>query len=663
MMCSRRRTSKLRRVPLPQNYEAGFYVRLNLITSLIVSAGVCGGVYGSIAPQQARSANTPSVRHVAVPTVVGHPASFAPRAARTRQAVRRATVTPPGCSSNGPVSFLGAGSSNFAGGAGSSESSYAAVVNGTGNEACDQYASILDGSSNVIGGDESATGSGIVTGTQNSIENATFSLIGSGSGNSISSNTEPSGYGNASTSSIATGTGNSIGAPLSFIGGGSGNQIMTIPFVTGKNGQSAFIGAGTSNIVGGPFSAIVAGSGNEVDASYSSIGSGSGNSVQGGSTQGTTSPNYSFIGGGSSNEIAAGNDSNAGYGFIGGGSSNSIAGSIDTNDLYNVIAGGEGNTVSTANSGTQSTRVADAIGGGYKNTVTDSYTTIAGGYENSVTATYSAVGGGSSNAASGQDTVVAGGYKNSASGNFTAIGGGHLNVASGVSATVVGGYENMASGQNGTTVGGAYNVAAGRNSFAAGKSSMAATDGSFVWSDYSSNATTLTASQPDQFLARSAGGFYLYSSANLSSGVELAPGSGSWANLSDRHAKTGVVNVDPSRILARLTALPVSEWSYSAQGIGVRHIGPMAQDFRAAFGLGEDDRHISTIDEDGVTLVAVKALVTEVRAKSSEVERLRAAIAHVSSDEQQLKNEVRELLAHARSDGRPLTVHPSQSRT
>ncbi len=92
-------------------------------------------------------------------------------------------------------------------------------------------------------------------------------------------------------------------------------------------------------------------------------------------------------------------------------------------------------------------------------------------------------------------------------------------------------------------------------------------------------------------------------------------------------------------------------------------LGPMAQDFRAAFGPGEDDRHISTIDEDGVTLVAVKALVTEVRAKSSEVERLRAAIAHVSSDEQQLKTEVRELLALARSEGRTLTLRPSQSRT
>ena len=32
----------------------------------------------------------------------------------------------------------------------------------------------------------------------------------------------------------------------------------------------------------------------------------------------------------------------------------------------------------------------------------------------------------------------------------------------------------------------------------------------------------------------------------------------------------------------------------------------MAQDFRAAFGLGEDDKHISAIDEGGVALAAVQ---------------------------------------------------------
>jgi hypothetical protein len=44
-----------------------------------------------------------------------------------------------------------------------------------------------------------------------------------------------------------------------------------------------------------------------------------------------------------------------------------------------------------------------------------------------------------------------------------------------------------------------------------------------------------------------------------------------------------------------------------------RYIGPMAQDFHAAFGLGYDDKHISTLDTDGVTLSAIKGLVEEIR--------------------------------------------------
>ncbi len=83
--------------------------------------------------------------------------------------------------------------------------------------------------------------------------------------------------------------------------------------------------------------------------------------------------------------------------------------------------------------------------------------------------------------------------------------------------------------------------------------------------------------------------------------------------------KTAIEQVEPTRILAQLAAMPVSEWSYTAQGTGVRHLGPMAQDFRAAFGLGEDDRHISTVDEEGVALAAIKALETENEARRAEI--------------------------------------------
>ena len=98
-----------------------------------------------------------------------------------------------------------------------------------------------------------------------------------------------------------------------------------------------------------------------------------------------------------------------------------------------------------------------------------------------------------------------------------------------------------------------------------------------------------------------------YTSANLASGVSLAPGSGTWSSLSDRNVKSGIVPVSDDDILARVATLPISEWSYTTER-GVRHVGPMAQDFFAAFNVGEDNRHITSIDEDGVALAAIKAL-------------------------------------------------------
>jgi hypothetical protein len=63
-----------------------------------------------------------------------------------------------------------------------------------------------------------------------------------------------------------------------------------------------------------------------------------------------------------------------------------------------------------------------------------------------------------------------------------------------------------------------------------------------------------------------------------------------------------------------VAGLPISTWSYEAQGSDVRHIGPMAQDFARAFGVGDDERHITSIDADGVALAAIKGLNERVEA-------------------------------------------------
>jgi hypothetical protein len=91
---------------------------------------------------------------------------------------------------------------------------------------------------------------------------------------------------------------------------------------------------------------------------------------------------------------------------------------------------------------------------------------------------------------------------------------------------------------------------------------------------------------------------------------------------SDRNAKRDFEQVDGDRILDQVSRLPVSEWSYKADP-SVRHVGPMAQDFRASFGLGHDDRTIDAVDEIGVTLTAVQALNRRVDALEREELELR----------------------------------------
>ena len=78
----------------------------------------------------------------------------------------------------------------------------------------------------------------------------------------------------------------------------------------------------------------------------------------------------------------------------------------------------------------------------------------------------------------------------------------------------------------------------------------------------------------------------------------------------------------PAAVLQELTRLPVSTWRYKWEDPDVRHLGPMAQDFAAAFGLGENERWIDTIDADGVNMVAIQELARRVRAIERRLDRL-----------------------------------------
>ena len=94
----------------------------------------------------------------------------------------------------------------------------------------------------------------------------------------------------------------------------------------------------------------------------------------------------------------------------------------------------------------------------------------------------------------------------------------------------------------------------------------------------------------------------------------------SFTGTSDRNLKENFVDVDQDEILEKIAALPMTRWNFIAEGQKVQHIGPMAQDFHAAFGLGLNERTIATTDADGVALAAIQALYQQLQAKKAELE-------------------------------------------
>ena len=103
-------------------------------------------------------------------------------------------------------------------------------------------------------------------------------------------------------------------------------------------------------------------------------------------------------------------------------------------------------------------------------------------------------------------------------------------------------------------------------------------------------------------------------------------GGGTWVNASDAALKENFQPVDTRKILEQVARIPVSTWNYRAESENVRRLGPTAQDFAAAFGLGADDKHISTVDEGGVALAAIQGLHALVREKETNIQALQQEV-------------------------------------
>jgi hypothetical protein len=526
-----------------------------------------------------------------------------------------------------------------------------------------EFAFVGGGENNSVQSD--ATNSSILAGANNTIlSGAVASTIGGGANNNNG----------AYDSTIAGGAGNTIQGPShdSVIGGGYLNNIQpgsATSTVAGGAGNNIGSNSGASTIGGGLNSSIGANSlnctvagglANQIGSSAqdATISGGQGNAIQTGAHDAIIGGGYfnnigpaasgSTIGGGEINIV----QSNAFASFIGGGVSNAI----QTNAYESVIAGGTNNLILASASGC-------VIGGGGNNAVlAGGASTIGGGFNNTNGAYDCTMAGGNGNTiqAGAHDSTIGGGYLNTVqqsadtatiaggagnnigtfSGSSTIAGGLNNAIqADGANATIGGGSGNVIQGLSSGCVipGGLNNVATGNWSFAAGNGAQAINSASLVWGD----GSITTASTTNNSVTFRATGGYRFLTGTGTFGAALAPLATSWSVLSDRNAKKDFARVDSQAILEKLAQVPVQSWRYNwEESSGTPHLGPTAQDFKAAFYPGRDYTSITTLEFDGVELAAIQGLNQKLEQKLKDKD---AQIAHLEESVAELKNLVAQL--------------------
>lgn len=285
--------------------------------------------------------------------------------------------------------------------------------------------------------------------------------------------------------------------------------------------------------------------------------------------------------------------------------------------------------------------------------------------------------------ATGQQSLAVGNETTASGNNSLAAGTGTLASSNQTFAvgtrTIASGGSSVAMGSH-TTASGPSSLAMGQNTTASGHSSVAlgrrattddpsgeARNGVFIFGDVDDFSQTelVRPTADNQFVVRAGGGLRLFNahgnslftfeSGGTGTGCRIVLGNlnctGSINPSSDASLKTGFERVDADQVLTKLAAIPVQKWSYRADGADVRHVGPTAQDFRAAFGLGEGERTISTVDADGINMLAIQALeqrTRELRQRVAELEELRAAFATLQSDHHALEGRLEKLEAAVR---------------
>ena len=311
--------------------------------------------------------------------------------------------------------------------------------------------------------------------------------------------------------------------------------------------------------------------------------------------------------------------------FVQGGNAFGAAATVGTTDAFPLTVKSGGTAVSVLTARGDGLRIAERLAFG-----AFSPNTINGNQSNSVS-------GSITNGA----TIAGGGEsRNDGEAQFP-------NVVTRSFGTISGGLGNTVSGFYATVPGGLGDTASGESSFAAGLRAQATHKGAFVWgdsqsSDYGSVAT-------NSFNIRAGGGVHLDPTTRLNFGAttrqminlwgstvgadglfgigvqtnatyfrtgtdfcwfrggahddgQCAPGAGgtlrmqlsstgltvngTFASASDRNLKENIQRISAKDMLAKVIALPMNVWNYKEDSGKVKHIGPMAQDFKRLFNVG-----------------------------------------------------------------------------
>jgi Chaperone of endosialidase len=124
--------------------------------------------------------------------------------------------------------------------------------------------------------------------------------------------------------------------------------------------------------------------------------------------------------------------------------------------------------------------------------------------------------------------------------------------------------------------------------------------------------------------------FIVDSSGNISTPGNLVANGVTYT--SDRNAKTNFSSINALEVLSKVTQLNISRWNYKTEASSLQHVGPMAQDFHAAFGLnGKDDKHLSAVDMQGVAFAAIQGLNQKLEQKTAKIADLESKLAMLES--------------------------------